>query len=145
MKSALLNMVPAVTQMVKTILWLIVALTIGCTKKPVEGYRVMSFDSRTGQWIFLRNGTFDGKYLTKRITAECYCHEWGIQEVRGRYACSLQIGSFLAPRSEKDEKGSVKTILNIYESADYLSIIEGDGDTRVRQEFTILKNEVLQE
>jgi hypothetical protein len=135
---------------IKTIVGLIaivVAFTIGCTKKPiVEGYRVMSFDSTTGQWIILRNGTFDGKYLTKRITAVCEYYRWGSRErVGGPNACSLRVGSLMVPRYGLDEKGNVKTVLYMFEDPDYLSIIEGDGEERVSQGLRILKNEVVTE
>lgn len=48
------------------------SLTPGCAKTAEpEGYRVVSFDAATHQWLIIRNGTFDGKYLEKRITAVC--------------------------------------------------------------------------
>jgi len=50
----------------------LLALSAGCTKKPEpEGYRVVSYDAVTHQWVILRSGTFDGKYLVKRITVVC--------------------------------------------------------------------------
>ena len=125
---------------------IVIVVHIGCAKKAVEGYRIMSFDSATGQWVILRNGTFDGKYLTKRITAVCEYYKWGSRErVTGPTACSLRVGSLMIPRYAKDEKGNVKTILYMFEDPDYLSIIEGDGDDRIMQGLRILKNEVVPE
>jgi hypothetical protein len=66
--------------------WFLVAsnvalLNTGCTNKPgAEGYRVMSFDSTTGQWVILRSGTVDGKYVTKRMTVVCDFYKWGDRE-----------------------------------------------------------------
>jgi hypothetical protein len=98
----------------------------GCTKKPQpEGYRVLSYDAPTHQWIILRNGTFDGKYLTKRLTVACSSYKWGDHEaVTGPDACHLQVGRMMIPGGT-------------------LSITEGDGPDRVVQQFTILKYEVL--
>ena len=133
-------------------LWLFVSLNsallcIGCAKRPVvEGYRVMSFDAATGKWIILRNGTFDGKYLTKRITVVCDFYKWGNREsVTGPNACNLSVGRMMVPRYAPDDKGNLKTVLYIFEDPDRMSIIEGDGDDRVMQQFFILKNEVVSE
>ena len=50
------------------ILWLCSA----CEKKPEpDGYRVVGYDAGTHQWTIIRTGTFDGKYLTKRLTVIC--------------------------------------------------------------------------
>jgi hypothetical protein len=119
----------------------------GCTHKPiVEGYRVMSFDSTTGQWVILRNGTFDGKYLTKRMTVVCEFYKWGNRErVNGPNACSLRVGSLMVPRYLLDDKKNVETVLYMFEDSDYLSTVEGTGDDQVMQGFKILKNEVVPE
>ena len=128
------------------ILVIVAIINSGCTDKPVEGYRIMSVDSATGQWVILRNGTFDGKYLTKRMTVVCQYYKWGNREkVTGPTACSLRVGSLMIPRYAKDEKGNGKTVLYMFEDPDYLSIIEGDGDERIMQGFRILKNEVVPE
>ena len=137
----------------RVLCWLVVVLTVvalnngGCTHKPVvEGYRVMSFDSTTGQWIILRSGTFDGKYLTKRMTVVCEFYKWGARErVSGPNACDLSVGRLMVPSYAQDDKGTLKTVLYIFEDADRMSIIEGDGDDRVMQDFRILKNEVVPE
>ena len=118
---------------------------LGCTKKPeAEGYRVISYDAATHQWVILRNGTFDGKYLTKRITVVCSFYKWGDHEaVEGPDACHLQVGRTMIPNSwsplEKSEK-----YLDIFEMpSETLAITEGEGADRVQQQFTILKYEVL--
>jgi hypothetical protein len=119
-------------------------LNIDCSKKPsVEGYRVMSFDSMTGEWIFLFHGTIDGKYLTKRLTVVCDFYKWGKHEpVAGRNACNLRVGSLMVRRYERD--GS-NLVLYIFEDPDRLTIVEGEGDDRVSQQFFILKSEVVSE
>ena len=125
---------------------MVLALSFGCTKKKpeVEGYRVVSYDAATGRWVIIRNGTFDGKYLTKRITAVCDFYKWGDHEaVFGPQACDLQVGQMMVPNPFPGE-GKRKDFLDIYErSADNLYITRGDGPDRVHQQLTILKEEVL--
>jgi hypothetical protein len=132
----------------QTIIGLMVAVFMaGCTKKPViEGYRVMSFDSTTGTYIILRNGTFDGKYLTKRITAVCQFYKWGSREtVNGPNVCALKVGSTLVPRFDTNGKDRVTSLLIVFEDPGFLSVVEGTGEDRVLQGFTILKDEVVSE
>ena len=121
-------------------------VNIGCTTHRVaEGYRVMGFDSTSGKWIILRNGTFDGKYITKRLTVRCEFYKWGNREaVSGPNACDLTVGRLMVPRYPHD-KNDYKTAMYIFEDANNLSIVEGDGDDRVMQQFFILKNEVVPE
>jgi hypothetical protein len=118
---------------------------LGCTKKPeAEGYRVLSYDAPTHQWVILRNGTFDGKYLTKRITVVCSFYKWGDHEaVEGPDACHLQVGRMMIPNPfPPAEKG--QEFLDIFEMpTETLAITEGEGADRVQQQFTILKYEVL--
>jgi hypothetical protein len=124
----------------------VLAVSFGCTKKKpeLEGYRVVSYDAATGRWIIIRNGTFDGKYLTKRITLVCDFYKWGDHEaVVGPDACNLRVGQMMVPNPFPGE-GKRKDFLDIWEmSPDRLSITEGDGPDRVNQQFTILKEEVL--
>ena len=59
----------------------LVTMSLGCTKKSEpEGYRVLSYDAATHQWVILRTGTFDGKCLTKRLTVVCSSYKWGDHE-----------------------------------------------------------------
>jgi hypothetical protein len=129
-----------------SLLLAVLALASSCTKKQpeVEGYRVASYDSTTGKWIIIRNGTFDGKYLRKRITAVCAFYKWGDHEaVAGAQACSLRVGQMLVPNPLPGE-GKRGDFMDIWEpSPDTLSITTGDGSDRVLQQFTILKEEVL--
>lgn len=125
---------------------LVFALCFGCTKKKaeMEGYFVLSYEAATGKWIIIRNGTFDGRYLRKRITAVCSFYKWGDHEaVSGLNACSLQVGRMMVPNLFPGAEKR-KEFLDIWEpSPDTLSITEGDGPDRVLQEFKILKEEVL--
>ena len=124
----------------------ILLVSFGCAKKKteVEGYQVVSYDAGTSQWIIIRNGTFDGKYLTKRITAVCDFYKWSDHEaVVGPQACNLQVGRMMVP-NPLPGAGKRKDFLDIWEmSSDKLSITEGDGPDRVLQQFSILKYEVL--
>ena len=132
-------------------LWLLTLVfgmfLIGCAKKPVvEGYRVVSFDPTTGKWIILRNGTFDGTYLTKRITAVCDFYKWGDHEtIRGPNACTLHVGQMMVPLQNRHGERDMKNGLYVFEDPDRLSIIEGDGENQVSQQFFILKNEIVSE
>lgn len=122
-------------------------LSFGCTKKPEpEGYRVVSYDATTHQWTILRNGTFDGKYLVKRITAVCSSYRWGTHEaVVGPEACHLQVGEMIIPNPlPPPEKRS--EFVDVFEMpSEVLAISTGalGSDDRVSQQFNILKYEVL--
>jgi hypothetical protein len=120
---------------------------LGCTKKPEpEGYRVVNYDAATHQWVILRNGTFDGKYLTKRITVVCSFYKWGDHEaVTGPDACHLQVGRMMIPNSWSPPKKS-EEYLDVFEMpSETLAITEGSGADQVQQQFIILKYEVLPE
>jgi hypothetical protein len=122
------------------------ALSVGCTKeKPeVEGYRIVGYDAAVGQWTILRNGTFDGKYLVKRITAVCdYLKRGNGERVTGPNACELRVGRLMVPNTSPG-KGKKEDFLDIFEiGSDTLFVTEGDGPDRVDQGFNILKQEVL--
>ncbi len=67
-------------------------------KPPIEhgepvGYRVVAYDAASNTWTIHRNGTFDGKYLVKRIVVACASHSYRDgQMTRGRDVCSLNVG-----------------------------------------------------
>jgi hypothetical protein len=50
-----------------------VVVSLGCANRPVspDGYRVLSYEAKNLHWVILRTGTFDGKYLIKRLTVIC--------------------------------------------------------------------------
>jgi hypothetical protein len=120
-------------------------VSLACTQRRAqktepEGYRVIAYDARTHQWTILRTGTFDGKYLRKRLTVVCSFWKWGDREpVIGPEACHLQVGRLMIPNQIPRGK-----FLDIFEMADEtLSITEGDPTDQVAQHFSILKYEVL--
>jgi hypothetical protein len=120
-------------------------VSLACTRKPEpEGYRVVSYDASTHQWVILRTGTFDGKYLTKRITVICSFYKWdGHERVDGPDACHLQVGRMMIPNLFPPA-GKPDEFLMIDEMpTETLSITEGQGADRVLQVFNILKYEVL--
>jgi len=120
-------------------------LTLGCSKKrEPEGYRVVAYDAPTHRWTILRTGTFDGKYLTKRLTVVCSSYTWGDHgSVTGPEACHLQVGRMIIPNPLPPE-GKRQEFVDVYEMpGETLSITEGDGDNRVIQQCAILKYEVL--
>src|ERR1700733_1864410 len=116
-----------------------------CEKKTdPEGYRVVSYDAFTHQWTILRTGTFDGKYLRKRLIVICSFYKWGDHEaVRGPEACHLQVGRLIVPNlfPPPDKRQEFLGVSEMPEEV--LSITEGDGPDRVLQQFNILKYEVL--
>jgi hypothetical protein len=123
-------------------------LAAGCTRKrqpEPEGYRIVSYDS-TGKWVIIRTGTFDGKFLKKRLTVQCDFYKWGDHEmVKGPQACNLEVGRLMVSKHpQQDSQGRFPGSLDIWEmSSDRLAITEGDGPDRVSQQFVILKNEVM--
>ncbi|MCX6544428.1 MAG: hypothetical protein NTV05_08435 [Acidobacteria bacterium] len=123
-----------------------VAMTLGCEQtavvKDVEGYRVVSHDTKTGEWVILRNGTFDGKYLVKRITAVCNYYQWGNgKRVEGQDACNLRVGEMLVPTVAPD-RGKESLVISEL-SSEWLTIIRGQGPEMVIQTLKIVKYEVL--
>jgi hypothetical protein len=118
---------------------------LACTKKlEPEGYRIVAYDARIHQWTILRTGTFDGKYLRKRLTVVCSWYKWGDHErVTGPEACDLQVGRKIIPNPLPPPEKR-REFLDVSEtSAETLSITEGVGANRVMQQFAILKYEVL--
>jgi hypothetical protein len=127
------------------VLLVLLVLSLGCTKKPSpDGYRVLSYEATTHQWVILRTGTFDGKYLTKRLIIVCSLYKWGDHEpVTGPDACHLQVGRLIIP-NPMPATGKHSDFLEVSEMPDeILSIVEGEGAERVSQQFSILKYEVL--
>jgi hypothetical protein len=120
-------------------------LPVGCTKRTEpEGYRIIAYDARSHQWTILRTGTFDGKYLRKRLSVICSFYKWGDHEsVSGPEACHLQVGRMMIPNLFPPP-GKRREFLDVYEMpGETLSITEGAGEDREMQQFTILKYEVL--
>ena len=122
-----------------------IMVSAACTKKrEAEGYRVVSYDGATHQWVILRNGTFGGKYLTKRITVVCNFFKWGDHDaVAGPEACHLDVGRMMIPNSLSPTKKD-EPFLDFFEMpSETLAITEGEGADQVQQQFTIVKYEVL--
>lgn len=126
----------------KLFLVTVLVLFVGCTKPEPEGYRVVGFDAANHEWTIVRNGTFDGKYLTKRITAVCSLYKWGDHEaVTGPDACHLVVGQMMIPNPLRTRPGEFLDVAEM--PGEVLSITEGDGADRTLQLFSIRKNEVL--
>jgi hypothetical protein len=134
-----------VTVLILPVLLSALVVSLGCKKRSEpEGYRVVGYDATAHEWTILRNGTFNGKYLTKRLTVVCSSYKWGDHEaITGPDACHLQVGRMMIPNPLPPE-GKRQEFLDIYEMpGETLSITEGDGPDRVVQQFSILKYEVL--
>ena len=121
----------------------VLLFSCGCKKKPeIEGYRVVGYDGASSRYTIIRNGTFDGKYIVKRLAVRCNFYKWADHEaVSGPTACNLRVGQMLVwngvPKDPRD-------FLDIWEMPpDTLVITQGDGPDQVQQQFTILKEEVI--
>ena len=55
----------------------LLVLIAGCKSQEQEGHRVTSYDGPTHEWTIIRAGTFDGKYLRKRLIVRCTFFKWG--------------------------------------------------------------------
>jgi len=106
----------------------------------------MSYDANTHQWVILRTGTFEGKFLRKRLTVVCDSFRWGDrQSVLGPDACHLQVGRLIVPNPFRKD-GDLKPFIDVFEMPnEVLSITEGTGADRIVQQFDIKKYEVLPE
>jgi len=109
----------------------------------LEGYRVVGYEAATHEWTILRNGTFDGKYLKKRISVICESYTWaGHQSVWGPEACHLQVGQLIKPNPMPE---NARDFVDVFEMpGEILSITEGHNAEEVMQQFKILKYEVLE-
>jgi hypothetical protein len=136
------------TSLALVLLLLYLAFFGACKKQPQaepEGYRVVSYDSATAQYVIIRTGTFDGKRLRKRMTVICDFYKWGDHEpVIASHACDLRVGELIVPHHAPDADGSYANFVDVFEmSPDRLSIDQGDGPNQVNQQFVVVKNEVL--
>jgi len=123
----------ALTWLFLSIITPVFAADSDSTKNPEpEGYRVVSYDAATHQWIILRKGTFDGKYMTKRITVVCY----SVLMDKGPDACHLQVGNMITPNLVTERLSSI-------DRSDELLVITNGYDAHESQYFKILKYEVL--
>lgn len=124
---------------------LALSLGLAACKKPVaEGYRVTGYDGATKQWTIIRNGTFDGRYLTKKLVVVCSFYKWGDREPdRGPEACHLAVGRLIVP-NPLPGPSQAADFVDVDESVlETLSITEGAGQNQTMQQFNILKYEVL--
>lgn len=124
------------------------AMISGCKKvspPEPEGYRVVSYDFNTGQWVVIRTAIFDGKRIRKRLTMVCDFYKWGDRDpATGPHACELHVGELMVPHHQPDAQGTYQNFVDVWEmSADRLSVVHGDGPDKVSQQFVILRNEVV--
>jgi hypothetical protein len=124
---------------------IVLTLSLGCKKvREPEGYRVVSFDAASHQWTIIRNGTFDGKYMTKQLVVVCMFYKWGEHEtVDGPDACHLQVGRLIVPSLESGNADKNHFITVFEMPNETLSITEGSGDDRVMQQFKIVSYNVV--
>ena len=115
-----------------------------CDNVP-RGYRVMAYDGQTHQYTIYRNGTYDGKYLVKKIVVVCDLYQRGKNPpVRGPTECDLEVGEFypVGPNTLSRDKGPAF----VNESADRLTVTVFErrhdiGD--VYQKFNVVSIEML--
>jgi len=117
-----------------------VAFCVGCksANRP-EGYFVTGYDASSQQWTILRTGTFDGKYLKKKLVVRCLFYKSGDDEtVQGPDACHLQVGRLIVP-TPLENHATPDQFVDVFEMPDeVLSITDGSGSDRVIQQFKIL-------
>jgi hypothetical protein len=119
---------------------LLLSSIVSCRKAhEPEGYRVVGYDAASEQWTIIRSGTFDGKYLTKKLVVTCNFYQWGEHKaVEGPDACHLEVGRLIVPNHFVDDAHR-NEFIDVYEMPDeVLSIIEGNGANQVTQQFKIL-------
>jgi hypothetical protein len=122
----------------------------GCNKEhqaEPDGYRVVSYDAVTANWVIIRTGTFDGKHLKKQLTVVCDFYKWADHEtVHGPHACDLHVGELMVIHHQPDAQGKFSDYSDLWEmSPDRLSVTHGVPPDNVDQQFIILKNELLPE
>lgn len=106
-----------------------------------EGYRVISYDSSTHQWTIIRSGTFDGKFIMKKLVVVCVSSVFGnSRPVYGPEACELIVGQMIVPNLAPQTPSD--TVM-VTEMGSTFGILEGFGDERYDQEFRILKNQII--
>jgi hypothetical protein len=107
------------------------------------GYRVVGYEAATMTWTILRNGTFSGKYLVKRMVVRCSARDYGDgQLLRGQY-CGLQVGRLYHWYKACDN--GIVEMISEFSSAGALALqlTLGSGKESDTQFFDILKEDVL--
>ena len=108
----------------------------------------MSHDVASGRWTFIRvTHPEEGKVAEKRITATCSSYQWGHRDpVTGPNACGLLVGRYIQDRYSLKQNEAQLGHLYIFEdpNMDILTIMEGDGDDRVSQQFKVIESRVLE-
>ena len=119
-----------------------VALSISCAKVP-DSYRVLGYDAKSGEWVFLHHFVREGQHQTIHLTTVCAYYQRGGADnmVKGPNVCHLEIGSILVPTARPiSAKIKAMNILSIGEGPDFMTITQGDGDSPTEyQGFVILK------
>src|SRR5262245_50491155 len=106
-----------------------------------SGYRVISYDGTSKTWTILRNGTFDGKYMVKRIIVACNAHRYSNgNTLEGPGFCNLNVGRLYRWHKHCDN-GETEMVMEFGSSS--LSITEGEGSQEDVQFFNIVKYEIL--
>ena len=129
--------------LLKFLLFSLIAFA-GCKQKaePAKSYQVISYDGKTHEWTLVFRSAFNEPSVKRRLVVVCLYHELGkTKGESGPEACHLDVGRVMidnfSPKSP-DEK------LDIWENPDQtLWITEGSGDDEVKQNFSIVKNEIL--
>lgn len=131
--------------LIVAIVTMFIALACGCKKtQEPEGYRVESYDAASHQWTIIRTGTFDGKYMTKKLVVVCTFYKWGDHDsMDGPDACHLQVGRLIVPSLESGNADKAHFVTVFEMPNETLSITEGSGDDRVMQQFKIERYELV--
>jgi hypothetical protein len=125
----------------------LICLNLSCSQRvSPEGIRVMSHDAASGRWTFVRvTQQKKGRVLKNEITGICSSYHWSNRKlVTGPDACSLLVGRFIQDRVFLEKNEAHLGHGYIFEDSDTLTIIEGDGDDRVSQQFKVIESRVLE-
>ncbi len=124
----------------------VLLLSLGCMKKPEpDGYRVVGYDAAKNQWTVIRTDTSDGKRVKEKLVLVCDLYKLGDDDLSiDPRACQLEVGDLMVVNvSTSDPQKSLDIFKMSGPSDERLVITEGDGSSRVSQQFVIVKDEIL--
>jgi hypothetical protein len=132
----------------QTVLLLFALVTLmyltGCKNKSEPyGYRVVGFDSTSGEWTLVHTDTVDGKLLRQRLVVVCKYAKWPDHEGSGKDACHLQVGELMVPTLSPSEVKAGHPVIAMEWNDGSLTFEEGSGTNEVYQSFEIKKSEII--
>ncbi len=118
-------------------------LVLACTtrREPTELYQVLSHQASSGEWTLIRVN--NEEHTRVQITATCDFYKSGEHEpVEGPKSCNLFVGRTLVPNRLGTRPGD---FLDVRQLGDTLFITQGQGSSRVHQQFTVRSEKVIEQ